>query len=109
MCDDKDVQRLTFDSYLYKRVVAMNPWQQLKLTFLTLASVLRGQALAPSSYRPVASAVRSPEEVEEMEAVSAIKGGIRMRRPLASNEISASTPGTADPQDSREPALAGKP
>jgi hypothetical protein len=53
--------------------------------------------------------VRSPEEVEEMEAVSAIKGGIRMRRPLASNEISASTPGTADPQDSREPALAGKP
>jgi hypothetical protein len=57
----------------------------------------------------VASAVRSPEEVEEMEAVSAIKGGIRMRRPLVSNEISASTPGTADPQDSREPALAGKP
>ncbi|MFM8974714.1 MAG: geranylgeranyl reductase, partial [Vulcanococcus sp.] len=45
MCDDKDVQRLTFDSYLYKRVVAMNPWQQLKLTFKTLASVLRGQAL----------------------------------------------------------------
>jgi geranylgeranyl reductase len=59
MCDDLDVQRLTFDSYLYKRVVAMNPWQQLKLTFRTLASVLRGQALAPSGYRPVASAVRS--------------------------------------------------
>ena len=109
MCDDKDVQRLTFDSYLYKRVVAMNPWQQLKLTFLTLASVLRGQALAPSSYRPVASAVRSPEEVEAMEAVSAIKGGIRVRRPVASSDTSASTPGTADAQDSREPALAGKP
>jgi geranylgeranyl reductase len=109
MCDDKDVQRLTFDSYLYKRVVAMNPWQQLKLTFLTLASVLRGQALAPSSYRPVASAVRSPEEVEAMEAVSAIKGGIRVRRPVASSDTSAWTPGTADAQDSREPALAGKP
>jgi geranylgeranyl reductase len=109
MCDDKDVQRLTFDSYLYKRVVAMNPWQQLKLTFLTLASVLRGQALAPASYRPVASAVRSPEEVEAMEAVSAIKGGIRVRRPVASSDTSASTPGTADAQDSREPALAGKP
>jgi geranylgeranyl reductase len=109
MCDDKDVQRLTFDSYLYKRVVAMNPWQQLKLTFLTLASVLRGQALAPSSYRPVASAVRSPEEVEAMEAVSAIKGGIRVRRPVASSYTSTSTPGTADAQDSREPALAGKP
>jgi len=109
MCDDKDVQRLTFDSYLYKRVVAMNPWQQLKLTFRTLASVLRGQALAPSSYSPVASAVRSPEEVEAMEAVSAIKGGIRVRRPVASSETSAAIPANADPKDSREPALAGKP
>ena len=109
MCDDKDVQRLTFDSYLYKRVVAMNPWQQLKLTFRTLASVLRGQALAPSSYSPVASTVRSPEEVEAMEAVSAIKGGIRVRRPVASSETSAAIPAKADPKDSREPALAGKP
>jgi geranylgeranyl reductase len=109
MCDDKDVQRLTFDSYLYKRVVAMNPWQQLKLTFRTLASVLRGQALAPSSYCPVASAVRSPEEVEAMEAVSAIKGGIRVRRPVATSETATAIPAKADPQDSREPALAGKP
>jgi geranylgeranyl reductase len=110
MCDDKDVQRLTFDSYLYKRVVAMNPWQQLKLTFLTLAAVLRGQALVPSSYRPVDSAVRSPEEVEAMEAVSAIKGGIRMRKPEGQlQSITTPTAGSADPQDSREPALAGKP
>ena len=64
MCDDKDVQRLTFDSYLYKRVVAMNPWQQIKLTVLTLAAVLRGQALAPAGYKPVSSAVRSAEEAE---------------------------------------------
>ena len=35
MCGDMDVQRLTFDSYLYKTVVAMKPLQQLKLTFLT--------------------------------------------------------------------------
>ena len=33
MCDDLDVQRLTFDSYLYKTVVAMKPLQQIKLTF----------------------------------------------------------------------------
>lgn len=66
MCDDKDVQRLTFDSYLYKRVVAMNPWQQIKLTVRTVASVLRGQALAPSSYSPINSAVRSDEEAESM-------------------------------------------
>jgi len=110
MCDDKDVQRLTFDSYLYKRVVAMNPWQQLKLTFLTLAAVLRGQALVPSSYRPVTSAVRSPEEVEAMEAVSAIKGGIRVRKPeVQLQSITTPTAGSVDPQDSREPALAGKP
>jgi geranylgeranyl reductase len=109
MCDDKDVQRLTFDSYLYKRVVAMNPWQQLKLTFLTFAAVLRGQALAPSSYSPVASAVRSPEEVEAMEAVSAIKGGIRVRRTEAKSPSASATPGGTDPKDSREPVLAGKP
>ena len=40
MCDDKDVQKLTFDSYLYKRVVMMNPWQQIKLTMRTLGSLL---------------------------------------------------------------------
>jgi geranylgeranyl reductase len=72
MCSDKDVQRLTFDSYLYKRVVAMNPWQQIKLTFRTLASVLRGQALAPSSYQPIASAVRSPKETERLLAATEV-------------------------------------
>jgi geranylgeranyl reductase len=64
MCNDKDVQRLTFDSYLYKRVVAMNPWQQIKLTFATLASILRGQALAPSAYKPIDSVVRSATETD---------------------------------------------
>jgi hypothetical protein len=78
MCDDKDVQRLTFDSYLYKRVVMMNPWQQLKLTLLTLGSVLRGNALAPQGYKPVDSAVRGEAEVNAMLAVSAIKGGIKV-------------------------------
>jgi geranylgeranyl reductase len=75
MCDDKDVQRLTFDSYLYKRVVAMNPWQQIKLTVRTVASVLRGQALAPSSYSPINSAVRSDEEAESMLYSSAVRTG----------------------------------
>ncbi|QEY31613.1 geranylgeranyl reductase [Synechococcus sp. RSCCF101] len=63
MCDDSDVQKLTFDSYLYKRVVMMNPWQQIKLTLRTLGAVLRGNALAPASYHPVASAVRDPDEM----------------------------------------------
>ncbi|MCP9809117.1 geranylgeranyl reductase [Cyanobium sp. HWJ4-Hawea] len=92
MCDDKDVQRLTFDSYLYKRVVMMNPWQQIKLTLLTLGSVLRGNALAPASYKPVASAVRTEEDAMAMLALGAIKGGIK---------VPAQT-------DEREPVLAGK-
>jgi geranylgeranyl reductase len=47
MCDDKDVQRLTFDSYLYKTVVPMPPLVQMKLTAKTIGSLLRGHALAP--------------------------------------------------------------
>ena len=101
MCDDKDVQRLTFDSYLYKRVVAMNPWQQLKLTFKTLASVLRGQALAPSGYRPVPSQVRSEAEVRAMEPVSAIRGGIRIHRPVPAATPSGSDGAEANASESR--------
>ncbi|ABV50469.1 Aromatic-ring hydroxylase (flavoprotein monooxygenase) [Prochlorococcus marinus str. MIT 9215] len=80
MCGDMDVQRLTFDSYLYKTVVAMKPLQQLKLTFLTLGSVLRGKALAPKTYKPVPSAVRDDKEVDKMLAVSSIKGGIKKNK-----------------------------
>jgi geranylgeranyl reductase len=47
MCADLDVQRLTFDSYLYKTVVPANPLIQLKITAKTIASLLRGNALAP--------------------------------------------------------------
>ena len=79
MCDDMDVQRLTFDSYLYKKVVAMKPLQQLKLTFLTLGSILRGKALAPMQYKPVKSAVREEKEVEKMLKKYKIKGGIKVK------------------------------
>lgn len=47
MCADKDVQRLTFDSYLYKTVVPANPFVQMKITAKTIGSLLRGNALAP--------------------------------------------------------------
>jgi geranylgeranyl diphosphate/geranylgeranyl-bacteriochlorophyllide a reductase len=47
MCADLDVQRLTFDSYLYKTVVPANPLTQLKITAKTIGSLLRGNALAP--------------------------------------------------------------
>ena len=47
MCDDIDVQKMTFDSYLYKTVVPANPLVQMKVTAKTLGSLLRGNALAP--------------------------------------------------------------
>jgi geranylgeranyl diphosphate/geranylgeranyl-bacteriochlorophyllide a reductase len=47
MCADIDVQKLTFDSYLYKTVVPANPFVQLKITAKTIGSLLRGNALAP--------------------------------------------------------------
>ena len=106
MCDDKDVQRLTFDSYLYKRVVMMNPWQQLKLTLLTLGSVLRGNALAPQGYKPVDSAVRGEAEVNAMLAVSTIKGGIKVG--VKSRKTETINADSAEPEQDREPALAGK-
>lgn len=47
MCADRDVQKMTFDSYLYKTVVPANPLTQLKITAKTVGSLLRGHALAP--------------------------------------------------------------
>ncbi|MEL7035645.1 MAG: geranylgeranyl reductase [Cyanobacteria bacterium J06592_8] len=47
MCSDLDVQKMTFDSYLYKTVVPANPLVQMKITAKTLGSLLRGHALAP--------------------------------------------------------------
>jgi geranylgeranyl diphosphate/geranylgeranyl-bacteriochlorophyllide a reductase len=47
MCADIDVQKLTFDSYLYKTVVPANPLVQLKITAKTIGSLIRGNALAP--------------------------------------------------------------
>ncbi|MBM5820991.1 MAG: geranylgeranyl reductase [Cyanobacteria bacterium K_Offshore_surface_m2_011] len=103
MCDDKDVQRLTFDSYLYKRVVAMNPWQQIKLTVLTLGAVLRGQALAPAGYKPVPSAVRSAEEAE------AILAAAEPRSSMKPAGVHAVTPAVdPDPDAVKEPVLVAK-
>tara|TARA_B100000700_G_scaffold322883_1_gene425387 strand:- start:3446 stop:4783 length:1338 start_codon:yes stop_codon:yes gene_type:complete len=87
MCDDKDVQRLTFDSYLYKRVVAMKPWQQLKLTLMTLGSVLRGGALAPASYKPVPSVVRDEKDIKEMLIATNANKGIKLGRIKSKSKV----------------------
>jgi geranylgeranyl reductase len=105
MCDDKDVQRLTFDSYLYKRVVAMNPWQQIKLTVLTLAAVLRGQALAPSGYKPVPSAVRSAEEAEAIFLAAEPRSSMK---PAGVHATTAPVDPQAGSDPAKEPELVAK-
>jgi geranylgeranyl reductase len=90
----------------------MNPWQQLKLTLLTLGAVLRGNALAPASYKPVESAVRSEEEAMAILAVTAIKGGIKVSSqkstaPTAKVEVSESKPDGATTEEQRDVVGAG--
>lgn len=102
MCDDRDVQRLTFDSYLYKRVVAMNPWQQVKLTFRTVASLLRGQAMAPGGYAPVDTAVGRPQHHFLEPASVAVEMTPRGRQPHS--EPPVRTGGQpSDPEQARTP------
>ncbi|GMH21417.1 hypothetical protein Nepgr_023259 [Nepenthes gracilis] len=45
MCGDEYVQKMTFDSYLYKRVVPGNPWEDLKLAVGTVGSLVRAYGL----------------------------------------------------------------
>uniref|UniRef100_A0A1D1YG05 Geranylgeranyl diphosphate reductase, chloroplastic n=1 Tax=Anthurium amnicola TaxID=1678845 RepID=A0A1D1YG05_9ARAE len=45
MCADEYVQKMTFDSYLYKRVVPGSPLQDLKLAVKTIGSLVRANAL----------------------------------------------------------------
>ncbi|KAE8816700.1 Geranylgeranyl diphosphate reductase, chloroplastic [Hordeum vulgare] len=45
MCADDYVQRMTFDSYLYKRVVPGNPIEDIKLAVNTIGSLVRAIAL----------------------------------------------------------------
>ncbi len=45
MCESDYVQKMTFDSYLYKTVVPGNPLDDVKLLVQTVGSLLRGNAL----------------------------------------------------------------
>jgi len=45
MCESSYVQKMTFDSYLYKTVVPGNPLDDVKLLVETVGSLLRGNAL----------------------------------------------------------------
>lgn len=47
LCNSDYVQRVTFNSYLYKKVQGNNPIEDIKLLFATVGSLLRGNALSP--------------------------------------------------------------
>jgi geranylgeranyl reductase len=47
MCNSDYVQRVTFNSYLYKTVQGNNPFEDLKLLVSTIGALLRGNAFAP--------------------------------------------------------------
>jgi len=46
LCKSDYVQRVTFNSYLYKKVQGNNPLSDIKLLFQTIGSLFRGQALS---------------------------------------------------------------
>ena len=62
MCESEYVQRMTFDSYLYKTVVPGNPLDDAKLAFDTLGSLLRGNALRQGA-KSVSFGSKQPEKV----------------------------------------------
>ena len=45
MCADEYVQKMTFDSYLYKTVVPGNPLDDAKLLVNTIGSIVRSTAM----------------------------------------------------------------
>lgn len=45
LCKDDYVQKMTFDSYLYKTVVPGNPLDDIKLLVTTVSSLVRANAL----------------------------------------------------------------
>mmetsp|Transcript_25120 Transcript_25120/g.99066 ORF Transcript_25120/g.99066 Transcript_25120/m.99066 type:complete len:421 (+) Transcript_25120:344-1606(+) len=54
LCEDEYVQKVTFDSYLYKTVTRGSPVDDIKLLFKTFGSLIRGNALAaPDAPIPV--------------------------------------------------------
>jgi geranylgeranyl reductase len=46
MCESEYVQRVTFNSYLYKKVQGNSPVEDVKLLVNTIGSLIRGNALA---------------------------------------------------------------
>jgi geranylgeranyl reductase len=62
MCESDYVQKMTFDSYLYKTVVPGNPLDDVKLLVDTVGSLLRGNALRTGSGVNVSFGSKADEE-----------------------------------------------
>lgn len=62
LCEDSYVQKMTFDSYLYKTVVPGNPMDDFKLLVRTVSSMLRSNALRTGPGLSVSFGSKSNEE-----------------------------------------------
>lgn len=62
MCESDYVQKMTFDSYLYKTVVPGNPLDDIKLVVQTVGSLLRGNAMRSGKGLSVSFGSKSNEE-----------------------------------------------
>jgi geranylgeranyl diphosphate/geranylgeranyl-bacteriochlorophyllide a reductase len=52
MCEDEYVQRVTFDSYLYKTVQTVNPVEDIKLLFRTTSSLIKENMRSAAAIKP---------------------------------------------------------
>jgi geranylgeranyl diphosphate/geranylgeranyl-bacteriochlorophyllide a reductase len=52
MCEDEYVQRVTFDSYLYKTVQTVNPVEDIKLLFRTTSSLIKENLRSAAAVKP---------------------------------------------------------
>jgi geranylgeranyl reductase len=101
MCDSRDVQKVTFDSYLYKTVTPVGPLQTLRLTFGTLKEVFaqRGKPV----YKPVPPVPgRSEEEIAKMMAEKPMKGGLNVERILAEKQAREGNVKPSSPRELQE-------
>lgn len=62
LCEDSYVQKMTFDSYLYKTVVPGNPIDDFKLLVRTVGSLVRANALRTGEGLSVTFGSKSNEE-----------------------------------------------
>ena len=58
MCEDEYVQKVTFDSYLYKTVTTVSPVDDIKLLFRTASSLIGENIKAAMGQRALAQATK---------------------------------------------------